>query len=139
MKLKNLHCFAMGLVYDCSQKFDIFYISFFLAKLIEECSSPWLLSFKLIRKSVNRHSLYKTSYCRQQKRWYLKVIKFTFFAKALVHDFLVENFMFFNLSFFCAKWIKRVFGSIRDTKNYFLVYKNIDISKLQNLNFLQRC
>ena len=46
--------------------------------------------------------------------------------------------MFFYLSFFCAKWIKIVFGGIRDTKNLFLVYKNIDISKLQNFNFLQR-
>ena len=68
----------------------------------------------------------------------MKVVKFTFFSKALVYDFLVENFMFFYLSFFWAKLIKRVFGDIRETKNPFLVYKNIDISKLQNLNFLQR-
>ena len=40
--------FETGLVHDCRQKFDIFYLSFFSAKLI--------------KKSVWRHFLYKKSF-----------------------------------------------------------------------------
>ena len=52
-KVEKFAFFTKGLVHDCGQK--------------SEVSSPWLFSFKLIKKSVNRLSSYKTSYCRQQK------------------------------------------------------------------------
>ena len=45
-EVEKLHFFATGLVYGCSQKFDISYLSFFSAKVIEK--SVHCLDFSLL-------------------------------------------------------------------------------------------